>query len=282
VPAIAAGSSATVFVTWTPVVSLTPAQIEQIHFAFHSCIQVSVSPVTGEIVTTNNSAQENIQNFEAVATGIAGGGNFNFPVVNRSFNLTNSIAGNSQQFTLRAGASLPPGWTFSVNGGMGTLQLFSGQTLSIPVVIMPTPSPAGQIYHLRADAVTIALLSDHGSSHDSWFIEGGVDLGVHTVLPSQITVSATESNPNNPPTTVHVTGTLKPLAAAGSIVTIDVYDTANHVLSSQVTVQSDGSFTDTMTPSFIPSSVRAIWQGDMLYASAVASAPITVLAVPSP
>jgi hypothetical protein len=274
VPAIAAGQSATVFVTWTPIPNLTPKEIMQKHFQFHSCIQVKVTPVAGEIVTTNNSAQENIAYFEAVATGPAVGvGLYPLPVINDAFNLTNSIAGNSQQYSLRTVSRLPAGWTYSVNGGAPTLQLFSGQTASIPVEITPPASPVGKIYDLKADALTILPLLNAGGSHPSWYIAGGVDLNAHTVLPSQIYVRGSVTPPGNSAPAVDVIGTLVP-TVPGAIVTIDLFTTTTGFFSQQVTVGPAGHFVASVSPGFFPVGVRAIWQGNMIYESAVAAAPV--------
>ena len=278
VPSIPAGGSASVFVTWTPTPNLTPAQIMAQHFKFHSCVQVAVTAVPGEIVTTNNNAQENIGYFEAVAQGAPVGGNYHIPIINGAFNLTNSIPGNSQQYSLRTVSNLPAGWTYSVNGGTTVLQVNSGQTVNIPVQVTPPASPVGQIYDLKADALTILTLQDHGSTHPSWYVAGGVDLNAHTVLPSQIGVSASVNPPGNTPPAVQVQGLVTP-AQAGAIVTIDLYDTANNLASAQATVQSDGHFSASMSPAFFPSSVRAIWQGNMLYSSAVAAASVETRSV---
>jgi hypothetical protein len=274
VPAIPAGQSATVFVTWTPLPKLTPKEVMQKHFQFHSCIQVKVKPAAGEIVTSNNNAQENIMYFEAVAQGPAIGGNYPLPIINGAFNLTNSIAGNSQQYSLRTVSRLPAGWTYSVNGGAPTLQLFSGQTASIPVQITPPASPVGNIYDLKADALTLLLLKNHGSTHPSWFVAGGLDLNAHTVLPSKIFVAASVSPPGNSAPAVDVIGTLVP-AVVGAIVTIDVFNTATSAsVSEQVTVGAGGQFSASLSPGFFPNGVNAIWQGDMIYESAVAAAAV--------
>jgi len=274
VPAIPAGQSASVFVNWTPVPSLTAKEIMAAHFQFHSCVQVAIAPVPGELVKTNNSAQENIQYFEAVATGPATGGKYPLPIVSGAFNLTNSIAGNSQQYSLRAVSRLPAGWTSMVNGGNLTVPLFSGQTTSIPVVITPPPSAVGKIYDLKADALTMLELTNHGSAHPSWFLVGGLDLNAHTVLPSEISVAA-DIPPQGItaiPTLVH--GKLDP-TVNGAIVTVDLFDSST-TASLQLTVGADGTFSESVTLGFIPSGVRAIWQGNMMYASAVANGPVSM------
>ncbi len=276
VPALPAGQSASVYVNWTPVVNLTPAEKTAAHFSFHSCVQVSVTPVSGEIIKTNNNAQENIGYFEAVANGAPSSGKYPFPIINGSFGLTNSIAGNSQSYGLRVISKLPSGWTYSVNKGKETVELFGNQTLTIPVQITPDPAPVGELYNLQADAVTLLSLQNHGSTHPSWWVAGGVSLNAHTVLPSHITVTASSPDNPNAATEVRVEGTLNP-AVNGAIVTIDLYSTFNtEVYSAQVTVGSGGAFSATLAPPFQPTNVRAIWQGDMLNESAVASAAVAI------
>jgi hypothetical protein len=275
VPAIPAGQSATVFVNWTPTPNLTAAQIIAMHFNFHSCIQVTVAPVAGERITTNNMAQENINYFEAVAQGNPVKGNYKLPIVNANFGVTNSIAGNSAQYSMRSVSRLPEGWTFSVNGGARDIRIFSGATATIPVVITPPAGPVGKIYDLKADTLTILSLQNHGSVHPSWFVAGGVDLNAHTVLPSSITVAASVGLPGNSVPAVDVKGTLTP-ALAGTIITIDLYSpAAGTSFSRQITVAAKGKFAATFAPGFFPSNVRAIWQGNILYESAVASASVT-------
>jgi hypothetical protein len=275
VPAIPAGGSTSVFVNWTPVPNLTPKEVMQKHFQFHSCIQVSVAPVAGELVKTNNNAQENITYFEAVATGPAiGVGLYPMPVINDAFNLTNSIAGNSQQYSMRTVSRLPAGWTYSVNGGAPTVTLLSGQTANIPVEVTPPASPVGKIYDIKTDALTLLLLQNHGSTHPSWYVAGGLDMNAHTVLPSQISVAGSVNPPANSAPAVDVIGLLVP-AVVGAVVTIDVYNTATGAtVSEQVTVGAGGHFSVSLSPGFFPNGVNAIWQGNMLYESAVAAAAV--------
>jgi hypothetical protein len=273
VPAIPAGGSATVFVTWTPTPNLTAAEIKAARFSFHSCIQVSVAPVPGEVIKTNNMAQENIGYFDVVAQGTPVGGKYKFPIINGSFNVTNLIAGNVQQYSLEVVSRLPAGWTYSVNGGKRDINIFSGQTANIPVVITPPPSAVGQIYDLRAAALTMLSLSDHGSDHPSWFVEGGVDLNAHTVLPSAIAVTAAIPTQGITGLPTLISGKVDP-AVKGAIVTVDLLDSTS-MESAQFTVQEDGAFGGSMTPSFAPSEVRAIWQGNMTYAGVVSNGTIT-------
>jgi hypothetical protein len=278
-PAIAAGDSATVYVTWTPNVSLTLAEIQAMRFQFHSCIQVIVKPTTGEIVTTNNSSQENFQYFEAVATGPAVGGKYPLPIVNGDFTLTSDLSvGNLQQFYLQVLSKLPTGWTYSVNGGALTFPVVPTETLTIPVQINPAASAVGQVYNLRVEALTVRPLNNHGHSHPSWYAEGGVNLGAHPVLQSALTVAATVNPVGTGPTKVEVTGALTP-AESGAIITIDLYGpNAATPFSGHATVEANGTYSATFMPTFFPATIDALWQGNMTYSSVVATGSVTVVA----
>jgi hypothetical protein len=284
VPAIPAGQSASVFVTWTPAPNLTPQQIQQMHFKFHSCVQVLVAPVSGEIVTSNNNAQENIDYFEAVAMGKKKNGVFPMPTLNGAFTLHDGFDEDGfRSFSLRSISNLPPGWTFVVNQGQTEVQLESGQSVPIPVQIVPTDSAVGKVFDLKVDAVTLRDLENplnhnplltHPATHPSWYVVGGLNLSAHTVLPSTISIigSAFSSAPGS---LVEVQGMLKP-ARPGTIVTIDWFDANNTIVSVLAKVQSNGAFFASTAAPFSVAGVRAIWQGDMRTASAVATAAVTV------
>jgi CARDB protein len=280
-PAIAAGESATVYVPWTPTVNLTMAEIQAMRFQFHSCIQVIVTPTTGEIVTTNNSSQENFQYFEAIATGpTVGGGKFPMPILNGNFTLTSDDpVGNLQQFSLDVVSKLPTGWTYSINGGTLTFPVIPTETLTIPVQINPADSVVGQIYNLRVEALTVRNLNSHGHSHPSWYAEGGVVLGAHPVLRSSLTVAATVNPVGTGPIKVEVTGTLSP-EESGAVITIDLYGpNAPTPFIGHATVEANGAYSATFMPTFAPTSVDALWQGNMTYSSVVATGSVTVAAV---
>jgi hypothetical protein len=284
VPAIPVGQSATVFVTWTPAPNLTPQQIQDMHFKFHSCIQVLVAPVPGEIVTSNNNAQENIDYFEAVAIGKKTNGVFPMPTMNGNFTLTNGFNEEApRSFHLRSISNLPPGWTFLVNQGKTDVQLESGDSVPIPVQIVPADSAVGKVFDLQVDAITFRALVNplnhdpnlpNPATHMSWYVVGGLNLSAHTVLPSTISVMGTAFS-STPGSLVEVQGMLKP-ARPGTIVTIDWFDANNTTLSVQTKVQSNGAFFASMAPSFSVAGVRVIWQGDMRTASAVATAAVAV------
>jgi CARDB len=274
VPSIPAGNSASVFVTWTPVPNLTPQQIQQAHFQFHTCIQVLVAPTAGEIITSNNNSQENINLFEAVAQGQPISGQYRMPAVSGTFAITNAFKDEDvRSYELRVSSQLPAGWTYTVNQGLMNVSVREGESLNIPVQIVPADSPVGQIYHLKVDAYTVRWLQNPESRHPSWYRAGGLDLNAHTVLPSQIYIRGARNPGDRLPVPTQVTGSLRP-ARQGAIVTIDYFDGANKVVSQRTTVGTNGSFSASLLLPFVPVGVRAIWQGDMLYSSAVATGSI--------
>ncbi len=98
IPSLAAGATKTVFVDWTPSVTLTQAEIKAGAFKFHSCIQVIIDPVAGEIVKSNNQAQENFDNFYAVQAPSR-----NFPVIHGQFYVSQTgPVGRSRRYSRRS------------------------------------------------------------------------------------------------------------------------------------------------------------------------------------
>src|SRR5205823_13173096 len=145
-------------------VTLTPAQLLSKHFSFHSCVQVTIDTVAGEVVTSNQLAQENFSNFEAVLdpTTLIG-----TPIKEEIF-LRNPYGPNQPPFefgprTVYLGVQpeLPPDWTYSVNDGLLSPTLDAGEIRQLPVMInVPSGSPIGQTYLLKVDARTDALLTN--------------------------------------------------------------------------------------------------------------------------
>ena len=280
VPAIPAGQSVEVFVLWTPQVNLTPQQIQDKHFKFHSCVQVHVAPSAGELVTSNNSAQENIFAFEAVAKDAKKKKpTYEMPVMSGSFTITNTFReeGATRTYLMRAHSHLPPGWSYEINHGQMTVELKVGETRAIPVVIKPADSAIGKIYELQVDAITQRMLhnprNQQHPTHPSWYRAGGLILNAHTVLPSEISVAATQGVATIAALPILVKGRLTP-ARSGATVTIDYVGDENQLAAQQLKVKRDGSFATSLRPKFAVRSVRAIWQGDMSYASAVATTGI--------
>jgi hypothetical protein len=72
---IPAGSSLDVYLNWTPNFRLTPQQMMDGRFSFHTCIRVRLDHVAGETFFANqdgNGQQENIEYFQANSQGAPG------------------------------------------------------------------------------------------------------------------------------------------------------------------------------------------------------------------
>jgi hypothetical protein len=132
------------------------------------------------------------------------------------------------------------------------------------------------------DALTLRYLQNPKnpiSLHPSWYRVGGLDLSSHTVLPSRISVAASVSPRGSDVGPAEVHGLLAP-ARPGAIVTVDYFNqdvTASQLLK----VGTNGSFSGSIALHFVPSGVRAVWQGDLLYESAVATGPVITRATTS-
>jgi hypothetical protein len=158
IPSLAAGATTTVFVDWTPEVKLTQAQIKAGVFKFHSCIQVIIDPVAGEIVTGNNQAQENFDNFSAIQAP-----DKSFPQIRGQFFVSQTGAiGAFQTVYLHTASALPKGWTYQVDRGETSLTLGGNTPIAlVPAEIqIPKGAPVGQSFELRVQALTPIALTN--------------------------------------------------------------------------------------------------------------------------
>ena len=152
IPTLAAGTSTDIFVLWTPTANLTSAQLASRHFKFHSCIQVIIEPGSGEIITSDNQAQENFDDFEAVL----GLRKRYSPVHGQFFVHRRNVEGPPQTFYLNVNSDLPRGWKYSVAQGQQAITLGPGQTVQVPVDIqVPAGTAVGQAYMLSVQALTL-------------------------------------------------------------------------------------------------------------------------------
>jgi hypothetical protein len=295
IPSLPANGEQDVYVTWTPHVTLTPAEISSGHFNFHSCVQVIIDPPPGDLVTTNKMAQENFDHFEAVRDPITHG----YVVPDRFFFVANNysmVHGNftgapgkadadfSKPIQLRIKSELPNDWNYEVNSGVTEFTLAPHEVRQIPVKVKVSPgTPIAKTFHLRVTAFAQHHVINKAVRptspnywHFGWMQENGVVEGVQTVDPSTLTITADYKCPDSRPAvavlpgTIHVKGHLDPVHA-GTIVAIDYTPPGGGpVVTHLVHTDAGSNFEDTL-----PAStsgvwlVRALWQGDMDHSSSV-------------
>jgi hypothetical protein len=280
IPTLAVGATETVFVPWTPMVKLTPAEIKAGVFKFHSCIQVIIDPVAGEIVTSGHQAQENFDNFSAVQAP-----DKSFPKISGQFFVTQTGAITAfQTVYLYAKSALPKDWTYLVNGGREAVTL-GGNTpeVEIPAEIqIPTDAAVGQSYELKVQALTpiefvnaaIPAASKVMPTHLGMTQVGGVTLSARGVLTSGLTLIATADQTG----TIRANGTLTPNEAA--VVTLDFLAPNGGVFTRYALTDAGGNYVCSLPTNLVGAAwqVRAFWQGDLSHAGVVApeqSVPVT-------
>jgi hypothetical protein len=298
IPYLAAGAERDVYVNWTPSVTLTPAEISSGHFNFHSCVQIKIDAVAGEVVLSNQDGdgeQENFDHFEAVRDPIT----HDYVVPDRFFYVSNNYSKSHMNVTgapmapdsdfykptqLRVKSELPPDWTYQVNGGVYDFTLAPHEIKQIPVkVTVPSGTPVAQTFLLRATAFQQQHMINNAVSdanpyhwHFGWDTVAGVVEAVQTVDPSKITITAEWKCPDTsvalthvPPASIHVKGKLEP-AHDNVIIAIDYTPPSGPVQTHLVHTNAAGEFEDTLnSPAPGTWKIRAFWQGDMDHSSSV-------------
>ena len=285
-PAILPHHSATVYTTWTPVVNLTPQQIQEERFEFHTCIQVTVAPSTNEVILTDNQAQENIDYFEARAAQAV---NPHYAPIQRVINIRNPYLDQQPEFDphrlffLESQSKLPRGWRYRINNGQQRVTLAPNEFRQLPVLVMPGPGvvPVGKFFTFDVQAYTHKTLfnralpkNNPNASHFTFGNVGGATIVVHTVVNSTMDLSATTI----PGTTeIQVQGQLKPVHnQPATIVALDYTNSSMVTTTRLVKTDTMGKFADLFqAPSHGMWQIRGIWQGDMTYSAAV-SAPVVL------
>jgi hypothetical protein len=180
---IPAGGSVDVYLEWTPKVSLTPQQIMEGRFAFHTCIRVRLDHVAGETFFANqdgNGQQENIQYFQASSPGSPGApGAANQGVVH----LRNDDPVEAKEFSIGLiRETLPETWDVEINNGNPIVDLGPGEVADIPVVVTQTEQEEiGSQYSFRIIATSQITLSNEqrpDDVHNEWHPLGGVQMQV--------------------------------------------------------------------------------------------------------
>ncbi|MCZ7571632.1 MAG: hypothetical protein M5U01_24040 [Ardenticatenaceae bacterium] len=288
---LAPGASTDVYVEWTPAVSLTPEQIAAGHFNFHSCVQVVIDPVSGEIVTSNQDGdgeQENFDNFEAVRDRVSG----IYTLPERDFFLRNPFSRNQppfgpRTFFLNIESELPPGWSYSVADGLPSLTLNPDEVRRVPVkIVVPRGSPIGQTYLLKVDARTLVTMTNqaippgwsYSRTHEATHVVAGVVLAAQTVLQTNLSLSVSVDAAGK----IKATGVLDP--AHQTNVVVDYTDPSGNTTTRLASTDSTGKYQDTFSPSVTGVwKVRTIWQGDLDHAGAVSDeVSVSVRRLPPP
>jgi hypothetical protein len=286
-PAIAAGGTATVFVPWTPSVTLTPAQIASGHFEFHSCIQVHVGFSSGEIVTSGHDAQENIDIFEARVDpppSPNAGRLVHVPSMIHNFTLTNPGSRKDlfyendphRLYTFSVQSKLPKGWRYQIAGGARQVFLGPGATKTIPVKLIATTGRAGATYNLRVAGITYRWLYNRAvpatNAHYRHFAVGpqnGLTLEEHVVYKSTLTLAVVKHTA----AVLEVKGQLvKPRKSTA--IAIDYTSPSGAVITHLVKSDAAGIYHDGFKLGQQRRGtwqIRALWQGDTLWSSAVSN-----------
>ncbi len=189
------GGSVDVYLEWTPNFTLTPQQIAQGIFAFHTCVRVRLSHVSGETFFANQDGdgqQENIDYFDA--TGAGGAPGAPGPANGNIIHLRNDSPAVSKTFSLGLlRDTLPAGWSVAINGGAPVVTLGPNEERDIPVAIRQDVAEAvGSRHRIRviASSQITFVNPDVPTPHDEARVLGGVTFEVGVVRKPTITCHA--------------------------------------------------------------------------------------------
>jgi hypothetical protein len=184
------GGHTDVYINWTPTATLTPQQLAQGIFYFHSCVRVRIDHLPGETIFGNQDGdgqQENIDYFQAPA---AGGGSPGAPY-QQIINLHNDDSLHAKFFNLSYDRSkVPAGWKVVVNNGTFGVQLAPNEIRKIPVAIVPAiPMPLGKSAAVDISASSLRLLTSDKNpkdKHPEFKTLGGVTVVGHAVAQTKL------------------------------------------------------------------------------------------------
>ncbi len=186
------GGSTDVYIEWTPNATLTPQQIAEGTFYFHTCVRVRIDHLANETVFGNqdgNGQQENIDYFQAPTTPGA-------PQAHKTMiHLRNDSFVQRKYFYVDYDRSqVPPGWKVSINGGHAEFDLAPNAAVDFPVEIVPAvPMPAGKTASVVITASSFQLLTndkDPKDKHPEFKTLGGVRVEGHAVERTTIACKA--------------------------------------------------------------------------------------------
>jgi len=191
------GGHVDVYLDWTPNFPLTPQQIQQGIFFFHTCLRVRIDHVAGETFFANQDGdgqQENIQYFQAGSSGSPGAPGA--PSVG-SIRIHNASPAVSKQIALSAlRENLPASWIVSINNGKPVVELAPGEARDIPVTIKQTaPESVGSVHSIKVLASTLEELhnaSRPGDVHNDVHVLGGVQFQVAVLQKTTVTCASSD------------------------------------------------------------------------------------------
>ncbi len=186
------GQSTDVYLEWTPSVTLTPQQIQQGQFYFHSCVRVRLDHVASETFFANQDGdgqQENIDYFDAGAPGSPGAPGAPSKSV---IHLRNDSPASPKDFFLSVRReNLPSKWKVVVNDGDPIVKLAPAEVKDIPVTITQTaPEPVGSHHAIQVFASSRATLTNElrpKDLHDEFHTLGGVQFQVAVLRHPKVT-----------------------------------------------------------------------------------------------
>lgn len=214
------GQSVDVYYQWTPNFTLTPEQIQQGRFNFHTCVRVRLDHVAGETFFANQDGdgqQENIDYFQAGSQGSPGAPG---PPDKSVIHLRNDSLVSPKEFYLNVVREhLPDSWKVVVNGGNPIVQLGPNEERNIPVTIAQTQAePVGSRHWIRVVASSHVFLKNQlrpNDVHEEYKPLGGVQFQVAVLRHPKLTCSSKQGlvegsltglDPKDEQTTVYVSG----------------------------------------------------------------------------
>jgi hypothetical protein len=270
------GESTKVYVTWNPAIQLTQEQLQEVieedHFSFHSCVQVVITPVADEIVTSNQDGdgeQENIEYFEARLDPLIG----QYEPLEREFFLFNDSKEFPRTFYLYVESELPEDWSYSVADGRRVLTLAPRETIWVPVSIeVPPNTPLEKMYFLKVTAFTEVITRNEAvldypllATRIDYLPVAGVILSAQTVVKTSLSLTAEWDGIDK----MLVSGCLQPYPDRAKVA-VDYTDPQGRTITRLANTKTDGCFNDELIVEMMGTwTVRAIWQGDLRLSSAV-------------
>ena len=156
------GGHVDVFLNWTPNFPLTPQQIADGQFLFHTCLRIRLSHVPGESFFANQDGdgqQENITYFDTTGSTPGAPGAPNRMLIH----LRNDDLASRKTFLIGLQGSPPPNWSVTINNGQPVIDLNPSELRDIPVEItQQAAEPIGSRHQFRLTASSQMTLTAAG------------------------------------------------------------------------------------------------------------------------